>query len=128
MEKLKKIKNEFDLKIAIDESLYDGSDYKLWIDEDLVNTIILKPSILGGYKKNLGLCQVAQKNNLKIVFSSSLESSVGNMATIHLAATLNNSQEHGLDIYNFYNTFTKNPIYQKNALYINLKSLIGLGI
>ena len=128
VEKLKKIKNELGIKIAIDESLYDGSDYKLWIDKDLINSIIIKPSILGGYKKNFDLCQLAQNNNLKIIFSSSLEGTIGNMSTIHLAATLKNTQEHGLDIYNFYDSFTNNPIYKKNDFYINLESLIGLGI
>jgi len=128
LEKLKKMKDKFNLKIAIDESLYDGSDYSLWIDEKLIDSMIIKPSILGGYIKNLNLYKMAQKNNLRIIFSSSLESNIGNMATIHLAATLNDNEEHGLDIYNFYDTFTDKPIYQKNAFSVNLKSLIGLGI
>ena len=128
IEKLKKIKNEFNIKIAIDESLYDGSDYKTWLKTDLINSIIIKPNIFGGYKKIFDLCRIGQNNNVKIIFSSSLESSIGNMASIHLAATLKDNQEHGLDIYNFYNTFSNNPIYKKNQLCINLEPLIGLGI
>ena len=128
LKQLKKMKNEFDLKIAIDESLYDGSNYNLWIDEGLIHSIIIKPSILGGYKKNLNLYKMAQKNNLRIIFSSSLESNIGNMATIHLAATLGNNEEHGLDIYNFYDTVTDESVYQKNSFCVNLESLIGLGI
>jgi len=128
LEKLKKIKNEFDFKIAIDESLYDGSNYNLWINEGLIHSMIIKPSILGSYKKNFNLYQVAQKNNLRVIFSSSLESSIGNMATIHLAAILENNEEHGLDIYNFYDTFINQPIYKQDAFCVNLESLIGLGI
>ena len=105
IEKLKKIKNEFNIKIAIDESLYDGSDYKTWLKTDLINSIIIKPNSFGGYKKMFDLCRIGQNNNVKIIFSSSLESSIGNMASIHLAATLEDNQEHGLDIHNFYNTF-----------------------
>ena len=52
LEKLKKLKNKFDFKIAIDESLYDGSNYNLWINEGLIDSMIIKPSILGSYKKN----------------------------------------------------------------------------
>ena len=128
LEKLKKIKNELDCKIAIDESLYDGSDYNLWINEKIIHAIIIKPSILGGYKKILRLSQMAQKNNLRVILSSSLENHIGNMATIHLAATLENNEEHGLDIYNFYDTVINKSVYQKNTFDINLKSLIGLGI
>ena len=71
---------------------------------------------------------MAQKNNLRVILSSSLENHIGNMATIHLAATLKNNEEHGLDIYNFYDTVINKSVYQKNTFAINLKSLIGLGI
>ena len=50
------------------------------------------------------------------------------MATIHLAAILENNEEHGLDIYNFYDTFINQPIYEQDAVSVNLESLIGLGI
>ena len=128
IDKLKKIKNEFEVKIAIDESLYDGSDYRSWIKTGVINSIIIKPSIFGGYKNILNLCQIAENNNIKIIFSSALEGSIGNMATIHIAATIQDKQEHGLDIYNFYDTVTDKPVYQKNAFCVNLESLIGLGI
>ena len=50
------------------------------------------------------------------------------MATIHLAAAINNNHEHGLNIHNFYDDFINQSIYKKNASIINLDKLIGLGI
>ena len=124
---LQKIKSEIGVKIAIDESLYDGSDYTKWIKQDLIDTIIIKPSILGGYQKNLNLCKLAKKYNIQVVFSSALESSIGNAATIHLAAITQNNKEHGLNIYNFYDTFKQQPLYQKYDTIVNLESIVGLG-
>ncbi|MBI44947.1 MAG: o-succinylbenzoate synthase [Candidatus Marinimicrobia bacterium] len=123
---LKKIKSETKAQIAIDESLYDGSDYKQWMENDLIHTVIIKPSILGGYRKILHLCEIAAKYNIKVIFSSALESGIGNAATIHLAAATQNYQEHGLNIYNFYDS-CKQPLYQKDDNTINLKSIVGLG-
>ena len=124
---LQKIKSEMGVKIAIDESLYDGSDYKKWIKKGLIDTIIIKPSILGGYEKNFNLCEFAKKYNIQVIFSSALESSIGNAATIHLAAITQNNKEHGLNIYNFYDTFKQQPLYQKYDTIVNLKSIVGLG-
>ena len=46
-------------------------------------SIIIKPSILGGYNKFFDLCKICKKYNTNIILSSSLESSIGNMATLH---------------------------------------------
>ena len=114
--------------IAIDESIYQNHNYKKWLKEELIHTIIIKPGILGGYKKTLSLIELANRNNTNIILSSSLDNSVGNMATIHLAAALDNDLEHGLNIHNFYNTFIAQPIYNKTDISINLNNIIGLGI
>ena len=116
------------ISIAIDENIYQNHNYKTWIEENLINTIIIKPGIFGGYKKILSLIKLANHNNTNIILSSSLANSIGNMAAIHLAAALNNNLEHGLNIYNFYNTFIAQPIYNKTDISINLNNIRGLGI
>ena len=122
------ILNQFDINIAIDESLYNGSNYMNWIKQNLIHTVIIKPSIYGGYKKFLDFCQVCNDKNINIVLSSSLETGIGNLATIHLAASLNNDLSHGLNIHHFFNEFPYLPPYSNNASVVNIKNLIGLGL
>ena len=50
------------------------------------------------------------------------------MSTIHLAATINNPEFHGINIHNFYTKFNIQPIYSKNQKEICIKNIIGLGV
>ena len=117
-----------DINIAIDESLYNGDDYKLWIKNNLIDYVILKPSIYGSYKKNLKLLSLCNKYHTQCIISSALEGPIGNMATIHFAAILNSNNTHGINIHNFYNQFLFKPIYNAYENNININNVIGLGI
>ena len=66
--------------------------------------------------------------NVNIVLSSSLESSIGNMATLHLASIINNNLDHGLNIFSFYNNHRILPIYNKNSEFVEIKKCKGLGL
>ena len=125
---LKRINNTLTINIAIDESLYNGKNYLKWIENNWIHSVIIKPSIFGGYKKNFKLYKQCKAQNINIILSSSLEDSIGNMATIHLAASINNKLTHGLNIHNFYDKFVYTPVYLKNASSVNVDKLIGLGI
>ena len=125
---LKKIKNEINVKIAIDESLYNGNNYLNWIKNNLIDSVIVKPSIFGGYKKNFELYNLCMAKNINVILSSALENSIGNMSTIHLAAAINNNFLHGLNIHNFFDDFIYPPPYSKNKTYVNINKFIGLGI
>ena len=123
--KLEQIKN---INIAIDESLYMGNDYQDWIDMRLISSVIIKPSILGSFKKFNNLIEQCNKHNVNIVLSSALENSIGNMATIQLALALDNHIPHGLNIHYFYDHFINQPIYKKTQANIKLDNIIGLGL
>ena len=125
---LKKMKNEINTKIAIDESLYNGNNYLNWIENNLIDSVIIKPSIFGGYKKSLELYNLCKTQNINVVLSSALENSVGNMSAIHLAAAINNNFLHGLNIHNFFENFIYPVPYSKNESYVSVNKFIGLGI
>ena len=125
---LQKIKKQSNTNIAIDESIHDGNNYASWIRAGLIDVVIIKPSIFGGYKKILTLCQLCKQHQIKIILSSSLESSLGNMATMHLAAAIENNHEHGLNIYDFYDHFIASPIYTKNQSSVTFNQITGLGL
>ena len=116
------------IPIAIDESIYQNNNYIHWLKNELINTIIIKPSIWGGYKKIFQLVNLAKQHNTKIILSTALENSIGNMAAIHLSSALDNNLEHGLNIHNFYDTFIVKPTYDKSNTSVNLNNVIGLGL
>ena len=62
--KLKKLKEHYDLNIALDESLYQNKNYKSWAKKKLVDVLIIKPRIFGGYKTFNNFYTFTEKNNL----------------------------------------------------------------
>lgn len=125
IKKIEYFKNKYPrLKYAIDESLYQKTNYEEWIEKGLIDTMVIRPSILGGFVEFFKIVQLHSKN-LQLLISSSLENSIGNMAIIHLASTIEQQNKHGVNIYDFFNEFIKQPIYTNK--HIELKNLIGLG-
>ena len=125
IKKIEYFKNKYPrLKYAIDESLYQKTDYEQWIKKGLINTMVIRPSLLGGFVEFFKIVQLHNKN-LQLLISSSLENSIGNMAIIHLASTIEQNNKHGVNVYDFFNEFIKQPIYTNK--HIELKNLIGLG-
>ena len=112
------------LNYAIDESLYQDTGYQEWIQKKLITTIIIRPSILGGFKEFFKFVKL-YNNRLQLLISSSLENSIGNMAIIHLASTLEKTSKHGVNIHGFFNEFVTPPLYRADK--IELNNLIGLG-
>lgn len=122
------LKSNTSFKIAIDESIYSSKNNNLeLIETGLIDYVVLKPSIFGGYKDILEFVKHVKGFNTEIIFSSSLETHIGHMASVHLAACVNNLQEHGLDYYAFYDDCLKH-IYKKNDSEISIENINGLGV
>ncbi len=125
IKKIEYVKNQYPgLRYAIDESLYQNTNYEDWIKRGLIDTVVIRPSILGGFSKFFKMIKL-HGAKVQLLISSSLENSVGNMAIIHLASTLEKKDKHGVNIYDFFNEFIKTPIYKNSQ--IELRDLIGLG-
>jgi len=125
IKKIEYIKNLYpSLNYAIDESIYQNRNYEKWIKNNLISTMIIRPSLIGSFKSFFSIIDLYQ-GHLQLLVSSSLENSVGNMAIIHLASTLSNKNKHGLNIYSFYNQFFLPPLYENHK--IKLDHLTGLG-
>lgn len=119
------IKNKYPgLRYAVDESLYQKTNYDDWIQRGLIDAVVVRPSVLGGFGKFLKMIKLYNEK-VQFLISSSLENSVGNMAVIHLASTIEKQEKHGINIYNFFNEFIQPPLYTKN--HIDLQNLTGLG-
>tara|TARA_Y100000814_G_C12324900_1_gene399468 strand:- start:265 stop:1281 length:1017 start_codon:yes stop_codon:yes gene_type:complete len=113
-------KTEF--KYAIDESLYIGNDW-IFVDEDIIDYLVVKPSILGSYKTFFDVITKAKKQRIDIVLSSALETFIGNMAIVNLASAISNNMHHGISIHLFYDSYKIYDNYEK----IYFENIIGLG-
>jgi O-succinylbenzoate synthase len=84
------------LKIALDETLYIE---KTMNDFQDVHALIYKPTLCGGLKKIELFLEAAKKHHLKIILSSSYESSLGLLMLMKLHQELNKTQviDIGLD-------------------------------
>ena len=127
IENLNIIKNETDIPIAIDESIFKNN-YKEFSENQLVDYAIIKPSLYGGVKSIIKLVDYFKKYNIEVVFSSSLNTKIGNIANIHLASALELPNHHGLNNYTFFNLGQTQLPYGPNDSAMKINKLIGLGV
>ena len=82
---LRQFINSAGLPVALDESLLELSPNALNDFADIA-AVVLKPTLLGGFERAAGLARWAQECDIKVVVSSSFESSVGLGALAQFAA------------------------------------------
>ncbi|MFN1836012.1 o-succinylbenzoate synthase [Balneola sp. MJW-20] len=84
--------------IAADESLRNFSDAKALSDKQSVQYFIIKPMLFGKIHDIIVTKQMADAHNIKVVFTTALESIVGRTMIAELASVLGNKNiAHGLD-------------------------------
>lgn len=81
--------------LALDESLMElGLDRVLAAPP--VQRLVLKPMLIGGLNIALKTARQARSAGMACVVTTSVDSAVGTLAALHLAAALNNGLHHGL--------------------------------
>ena len=93
MAELKLKLQEFNIKIAADESVRKVSDPLAVAEANAADILVLKAAPLGGINNAL---QIAKEAGLPVVVSSALETSVGISMGSHLAALINSDYASGL--------------------------------
>jgi len=109
--------------IALDEELIGVSDeQKLCKILETIRPqyIILKPSLLGGWKQSEMFIREAEKQNIGWWVTSALESNIGLNAIAQWTATINNSLPQGLGTGGLFTNNMPSPLHiQKAELYYN---------
>lgn len=93
---LKQLQARAKWPIALDESLR-GYDQEELLADPPVRRLVLKPIVLGGLLPALKLHGRARSRNIESVVTTTVDSAVGVMATLHLAAALDSRIAHGLN-------------------------------
>ena len=122
--KMLKLKKNINIPIALDETLIT-KEYKKLIEKKLIQYVILKASILGSVDYVMSLIDYFKKNNIKVIVSSSLQTQIGNLANINIAAVLNNKLYHGLNNHAYFDNLELT--YSKNATQVDISKIVGLG-
>ena len=93
---LKQLQARANWPIAIDESLRNYNQDDLLADPP-VRRLVLKPMVLGGLLPALKLAARARSRSIESVVTTTVDSAIGVMATLHLAAAVGSRLAHGLD-------------------------------
>lgn len=110
---MKNLCAETQLDIALDEELIGISD--VMEKEELLQTIrpqyiILKPSLVGGFKGSMEWIQLAKKLSIGWWITSALESNIGLNAIAQWTYTLNNQMPQGLGTGSLYTNNLESPL------------------
>ena len=74
-----------EIPIAIDESLTDFQSAEKIIEEQAAHVFVIKPMVSGGFTECKKIINLARTENIRVVITSSLETSIGKTACLHLA-------------------------------------------
>lgn len=106
------------LPIALDEELIGVTNYN--DKENLLQKIkpqyiILKPSLVGGFKGTQEWIEIAEKLNIGWWITSALESNIGLNAIAQWTFTLNNPMPQGLGTGSLYTNNIDSPLIVQNG-------------
>ena len=86
LEDLAELRFHTTIPIAVDESLTDYTSAKKLIAMQAADVFIIKPMISGGFSECRKIIELAKSENIRSVITTSLETSIGRAACLHLAA------------------------------------------
>jgi len=98
--KLPDLYKKTSLPIALDESMLEISPDK-YKHEDWINTLILKPSVIGSIQKTLQYINLAKSYGIKTVISDTFHTGIGLSFLIRLASVIDKPTPMGFDTYSW---------------------------
>ncbi len=111
------VSSETIIPLAADESVRSYGDAVSIIGTKSASVLILKPMMLGGLTHTFRIIDEAEKNGMKIVITSSFESSIGRSAAVFAAAVLKEQTAHGLAVQDYFkDTIVNDPFPVENGL------------
>ncbi len=107
------------LPIALDEELigvFDVADKKRLLEQIQPQYIILKPSLIGGFRGSKDWIDVAKSTNIDWWITSALESNIGLNAISQFTYTLANPFPQGLGTGSLYTNNFESPLYVEKGM------------
>lgn len=111
------VSSETKIPLAADESVRNYDNALKIIGDKLAEVLILKPMMLGGLTHTFRIIDEAERNGVKVVITSSFESSIGRSTAVFAAAVLKEKTAHGLAVHDYFkDTIVNNPFPVENGL------------
>ena len=124
--------NDSSIPIALDEELIPAGNFDERIDllEKLKpRYLVLKPSLLGGFRATNEWIQLAEQRNIKWWITSALESNIGLNAIAQFTSTFDNNLHQGLGTGKLYENNIPSPLTIKGeSIIYDLKKNWDLGM
>jgi O-succinylbenzoic acid--CoA ligase len=93
IESLQALRQSTEVPIAVDEGLATPQDLARHMDADALDVAVLKPMFLGGLLAARRMAEQALDAGLRVVVTTAMESAVGRLGALQLAASLPASSE-----------------------------------
>ena len=90
------------IPLAADESIRSYQDAVDFVTKKAASVLILKPMMLGGIINTMNIADLAKKNKIKTIITSSFESVIGRSFAILAASFLKDEIAHGLATAEFF--------------------------
>lgn len=104
-----KLKKETIIPLAADESIRNYKNAKKIITKKAAAYLILKPMMIGGIIPTMEIAELAAKNKINVVITSSFESPVGKSFALLAASFLKNNFAHGLGTVDYFESDLIDP-------------------
>jgi len=105
------LKPRTSIPLAADESIRDLTSAERFIINNAIDFVILKPMMLGGLIPTLEIIELAEKNNITPIVTSSFESSVGRANAVIAASACKSEIAHGLAVSHYFENDFDNEKY-----------------
>ena len=112
--------------IAVDESLTDFNSAEKIVEEQAATVFIIKPMLSGGFIESEKIIQLAREENIRTIITSSLETSIGRMACLHLAAANEITEACGFATGELLNEDMETPPFENGM--IQIPDIPGIGM
>ena len=110
---MKELCKKSPIPIALDEELIENPNKKELLEKICPQYIILKPSLLGGFKATKEWIKMAEKHKIKWWITSALESNIGLNAITQWTFSFSPSIPQGLGTGNLYTNNFQSPLFVK---------------
>ena len=113
-----------DIAIAVDESLTNYESLDNILQAGAADVLIIKPTLTGGVEDIKNIIETANKENLRVILTSSFETNIAQTFILHLIASLRIVEHCGIFNVNLYDEAT--PEVKKD--YCKVPQNNGLGL
>ena len=116
------------LRIAADESVASETDAVRVVEAGAVDAVVLKPAMLGGPVRALGIAARAHRAGMSVVFTHAFETAIGAHHALHCAAAWGDAKAvHGLVTAGLFDDDLAAPVASLHGR-VELADVPGLGI